>query len=180
MGCIFSIHNLGLHFDTIIVLGMVLAFLLNAFFYVSGISKNTSLLATSFMMAASYFTSNHFINLSADHTDIYLSWILYDVVTIGLILGVNKLLTQKLCVAAYYIILGLVLNATLCAVLHVDLRVLLNREPWWFWYFYTLSINIIDVCMVAALIINRDYLRLNFLGRYIKSFLIKKGNGKLA
>lgn len=159
---------------------MVLAFLLNAFFHVSNISKNISLLTTSFIMAASYFTSNHFINLSADNTNIYLSWILYDIFAISAILVLNKLSKQRLCTAATYIIFGLILNATLCAILHIDLRVLLNREPWWFWYFYTVSINIIDVCMVAALIINRDFLRLNYFGRYIRNFLIKKSDGKLA
>jgi len=150
---------------------MVLAFLLNAFFYVSSISKNISLLITSFLMAASYFTSNHFIDLSASTENLYVSWIFYDAVTIVLILLTNKLFKQQLCIAGRYVLVGLSVNALLCLLLHIDLWVLYNREAWWFWYFYTLAINTIDVVMVAALILDRDFLGISLLKRKIKQYL---------
>ncbi len=153
---------------------MVLAFLLNLFFFVSGISKNISLLLASFLMAASYFTSNHFINLSADRMYMYISWIVYDIVTIGMILFAHKLWKQKLCIAVKYVIFGLSLNALLCLFIHIDLRVLWNSEPWWFWYFYTLAINTIDVIMVAALILDRDFLGMKFLKNKISIYFSKK------
>lgn len=155
---------------------MFLAFLLNSFFYVSGISKNISLLLTSFVMASSYFTSNHFIDLNDTYVEsMYLTWIVYDAVTITLILALNRIAKQNLCTAAKYVIVGLSLNALLCLILHIDLRVLANREPWWFWYFYTLGINTIDVVMVAALILDRDYLGISLLKIKLKRQL-KKSN----
>lgn len=148
--------------------------MLNSFFYVSGISKNVSLLITSTVMAFSYFTSNHFIDLSASTELIYITWIGYDALTIALILSLNKIFNQKLCLAAKYVLVGLSLNALLCLFIHIDLKVLLNREPWWFWYFYTAAINTIDVVMVAALILDRDFLGTAILKRKLYKLLQKQ------
>jgi len=174
VGCIFTSASLALHFDTIILIGIFLAFLLNTFFYLSSISKNISLLIASTLMAISYFTSNHFISLGADKTYIYITWILYDLVTITLIAILHKVLNQKICVAVKYVIIGLSLNALLCLLLHIDLRVINNNQPWWFWYFYTLAINTIDVIMVAALILDRDFLGMKFLKSKVSTYLSRK------
>lgn len=175
MGNIYNSIALGLHFDTVILIGMFLAFLLNSFFYVSGISKNISLLITSAIMAASYFTSNHFIDLNDAYIEsMYITWIVYDAVTITFILALNRIFKQKLCSAAKYVIAGLALNAFLCFIIHIDLRVLDNKEPWWFWYFYTLAINTIDVIMVAALILDRDFLGVKFINHKVKKYFLKK------
>lgn len=174
MGFIFTSASLALHFDTVILIGMVLAFLLNAFFYISDISKNLSLLLTSFLMAASYYTSNHFITLGDDTTYIYLRWIAYDLFTITAILTANKLMKLKKCIAAKYVIFGLLANALLCLMIHIDMRILENQEPWWFWYFYSLAINTIDVIMVAALILDRDFLGVKFIKHRVKKYFAKK------
>ena len=154
---------------------MVLAFLLNAFFYISSISKNLSLLITSAVMAMSYFTSNHFIDLSASRENIYISWILYDILTILLIISLNKLTKQKV------LLCGKVYDHwpyfecfILFLLIHIDLRVLDNREPWWFWYFYTLAINTIDVIMVASLILDRDFLCIKFFKNRVKKYFSKR------
>jgi hypothetical protein len=174
VGYIFTSASLALHFDTIILIGMVLAFLLNAFFYISDISKNLSLLLTSFLMAASYYTSNHFISLGDDTTYIYLRWIAYDLFTVLTILMVNRLIRLKECIAVKYVIFGLLANAFLCLMIHIDMRILENQEPWWFWYFYTLAINTIDVIMVAALILDRDFLGVKFINHKVKKYFLKK------
>ena len=126
-------------------------------------------------MASSYFTSNHFIYLNdAFAEDMYLTWVAYDLITIFFILFLNRVFKQPLCTASKYVIIGLTFNAILCLLIHLDLRVLLNREPWWFWYFYTLGINTIDVIMVAALILDRDFLGVKFLKNRISMYLSKK------
>ena len=72
---------------------------------------------------------------------------------------------------------GMAANASLSLLIHLDLRVFDNREPWWFWSLYTIAINAIDVLIVAALITGRDYLRVgkrwNFIS-CIKSDSIKE------
>lgn len=126
-------------------------------------------------MASSYFTSNHYIDLNDTYIEnMYLTWIVYDAVAITLILALNRIFKQNLCLAAKYVTIGLSLNALLCLILHIDLRMLENREPWWFWYFYTLAINTIDVIMVAALILDRDFLGAKFFKSRFKKYFSKR------
>lgn len=162
-GTIYFTDSLGLHFDTIILCGLLLAFLLNSFFFALRIKTDKTLLATSLIMSISYGITNHLFDLGIYREFLYLSWIAFDIITIIAILAAGKLLNTKLCSAAKYIILGLSINAFLCLVIHIDLRTLDNREPWWFWSFYSLSINIIDLFMIVSLMVNRDFLKLEKL-----------------
>lgn len=114
-------------------------------------------------MFISYGITNQLFDLGIHKEYLYLNWVAFDIVTIITILAAGKLLNTKLCIAAKYIILGLSINAFLCFVIHIDLRTLDNREPWWFWSFYSLSINIIDLLMIVSLMVNRDFLKLEKL-----------------
>ncbi|MBD56455.1 hypothetical protein AAEU31_06720 [Pseudoalteromonas sp. SSMSWG5] len=160
----FDLSSLGLHFDTIIVLGMLLAFLLNLFFYVSELNKDKSLLITSFFMAVSYFSSNHFINLESSNTNLYIEWFIYDVITLAFIL-ISHYFLSKTSIAAKYIYAGLVVNSVLYALIHIDLIVLWNREVWWFWTFYSIGVNVVDFLMIVALITNKDFLFISKIKR---------------
>ncbi len=172
----FDLSSLGLHFDTIIVLGMLMAFLLNLFFYVSELNRNKSLVVTSFFMAVSYFSSNHFINLENSNTNLYIEWCIYDVVTLILILFSHYFLKHT-SVAAKYIYAGLVINSVLYGLIHIDLIVLWNREVWWFWTFYSIGVNVVDFLMIVALITNKDFL---FIGKCRKYFSKKTKKNKLS
>jgi len=44
--------------------------------------------------------------------------------------------------------------------MHIDVFVRGNYEPWWFWSFYTVVINIMDIIMVSILFIKKDFLML--------------------
>lgn len=165
----FDLSSLGLHFDTIIVLGMLMAFLLNLFFYVSELNQDKSLVITSFFMAVSYFSSNHFIELESSNTNLYIEWFVYDLVTLIFIVVSHRFLS-KTSIAAKYIYVGLIINSVLYALIHIDLIVLWNREVWWFWTFYSIGVNVVDFLMIVALITNKDFL---FVGK-IKNYLFKK------
>ena len=153
----FDLSSLGLHFDTIIVLGMLMAFLLNLFFYVSELNQNKSLVVTSFFMAVSYFSSNHFIELESSNTNLYIEWFIYDLITLLLIVFSHYFL-KNTSTATKYIYTGLVINSVLYALIHIDLIVLWNREVWWFWTFYSIGVNVVDFLMIVALITNKDFL----------------------
>ncbi|KKM71681.1 hypothetical protein LCGC14_1428190 [marine sediment metagenome] len=165
----FDLSSLGLHFDTIIVLGMLLAFLLNLFFYVSELNQDKSLVITSFFMAVSYFCSNHFIVLENSNINIYIEWFMYDFITLLLIILSHRFFSG-ISTATKYIYVGLVINSILYALIHIDLMVLWNREVWWFWTFYSFSVNIVDFLMIVALITNKDFLLVN----KVKSSLFQK------
>jgi len=170
----FDLSSLGLHFDTIIVLGMLLAFLLNLFFYVSDLNKNKSLVVTSFLMALSYFCSNHFISLENTNENIYIEWFTYDLVTLLGIFFFHRFISN-ISTATKYIYAGLTINSVLYALIHIDLMVLWNREVWWFWTFYSFSINVVDFLMIVALITNKDYL---FISEIKNKIFIKKRKNK--
>jgi hypothetical protein len=56
--------------------------------------------------------------------------------------------------------------------MYYDLYVIKNTEPWVFWDIYTFSVNIIDLIMIVALIVDRDFLGLNKLKNTIQTFCI--------
>ena len=142
---------------------MVLGFLLNLFFYASGISRKSSLLFTSGIMAVSYFISNHLIDLTEASPRLYLEWSLYDMLTILLIVYVHKFLKTTYSCATKYVFVGLASNILLFVVLYIDVAIIKNTEPWWFWDFFSLAINVVDIVMVSVLIINKDFLGLDKL-----------------
>lgn len=151
--------ELALHFDTIIVIGMGLSFILNLFFFVSGINRQVSLLFVSGVMASSYFISNHLLNLNYDNW-VFVEWTLYDLITMLIIFIFHKVKKIKFSIAAYYICIGLLINSSLFSLMFIDINILEAKDAWWFWYAYTIVVNVVDVLMVSALIINRDFLGL--------------------
>lgn len=152
---------------------MVLGFLLNLFFFISGVSKELSLLLTSGVMAASYFISNHFISLSDIGVWVYIEWAIYDLLTISSILFCHYFFSKKFCVAAYYVFFGLFINTFLYFLIFSDFYFMKTTERWWFWSFYTIAVNVVDVVMVAVLIVNKDFMFLVKGNGILKKFLAK-------
>lgn len=54
--------------------------------------------------------------------------------------------------------------------MYFDLYVHQNKERWLLWDIYAVSVNIIDVIMIVALIVDRDFLGLNKLKNKILSY----------
>ncbi|SJN24744.1 putative membrane protein; triplicated sequence [Pseudoalteromonas sp. JB197] len=69
--------------------------------------------------------------------------------------------------ASNYIILGLFVNACLTIAIYYDLYVLNNIDEWWLWSVYSIGVNVIDLLMIAVLFINKDFLGLIKLKRFI-------------
>lgn len=136
---------------------MGLSFLLNLFFYVSGINRQLSLLITSAVMATSYFISNHLVKLSFSYW-VYLEWIAYDLLVILLIYLIHKLRKIEFCTASFYVFLGLSINSMLFFIMFIDLHFFENKDSWWFWHLYTILVNSVDILMISVLILNRDLL----------------------
>lgn len=144
---------------------MGLSFLLNLFFFVSGINRHLSLLLASGVMASSYYISNHLINLNYN-VWVYIEWMVYDLVTVFTIYILHRLINVKMCLAVYYVFFGLSINSTLFFIMFFDIYILGSTSSSWFWHLYTIIVNSVDVLMVAVLILNRDFLllkRLKFL-----------------
>ncbi|PCC14508.1 hypothetical protein [Pseudoalteromonas sp. JB197] len=137
-----------------------------AFLYslVSGINKaDKSLIYIAAIMMCSYIFSDLLLILN----NIYLDWILYDLLTITILIAAiftSYVLTST---ASNYIILGLFVNACLTIAIYYDLYVLNNIDEWWLWSVYSIGVNVIDLLMIAVLFINKDFLGLIKLKRFI-------------
>lgn len=141
--------------------GFLMAFLYSL---VSGINKaDKSLIYIAAIMMCSYIFSDLLLILN----NIYLDWILYDLLTITILIAAiftSYVLTST---ASNYIILGLFVNACLTIAIYYDLYVLDNIDEWWLWSVYSIGVNVIDLLMIAVLFINKDFLGLIELKRFI-------------
>jgi hypothetical protein len=108
---------------------------------------------------------------------LYLDWALYDFATIAALCSVYFLI-KKTTPSFFYVINGLFINSILSLCMYSDMYLSSNREPWFLWDLYTFGVNTIDLLMVAALIIDRDFLGLHILKSKLVSLLKPKKNYK--
>ena len=118
--------------------------------------KNKSPLITSIIMLCSYLLSGYFIILSNP----YLGWILYDFLTITVIIFFMKLSLIKNCSSAYFILVGLATNSLLASIMYYDLYILYHLDEWWYWSFYSIGGSLIDILMMLSLMLNKNFLSL--------------------
>ncbi|MBQ4833987.1 hypothetical protein J8L70_12100 [Pseudoalteromonas sp. MMG010] len=139
--------------------GFLMAFFFNAFVFVIGVNRNTTLLLSSFIMMISYSISDYFFNWLSIYNTTYLDWVVYDIATIAFLLFSLYFIKNKT-PSFNYLLIGLSINAILAVFMFIDTSILLNNQPWFFWNVYTFSVLIVDLLMIAALIIDKDFLHL--------------------
>ncbi|KPH95467.1 hypothetical protein AMS58_07020 [Pseudoalteromonas porphyrae] len=166
----FDLTSLGIHFDTIIIWGLLMACLYNLFLKFAVEDRSSSPLVVSLLMLSSYGLSYEIVDLNAG-TSIYSIWAYYDIATILIVLASHKLLKLRFSASLYYIVVGLTLNTLLYLILHVDIVVYGRTEYWWFWSFFSVGINTVDFFMVVTLIFGKDWL-------HIGKLFTKKNNKK--
>ncbi|KYL35436.1 hypothetical protein A2I96_13930 [Pseudoalteromonas tetraodonis] len=132
--------------------GFLMAFLYSLVSSINKADKSLTYLAA--IMFSSYFCSDFFPILE----NVYLDWILFDYITISIILILLNF-CLKAPLASYYIILGLLINSLLTFFIYYDLFVRGNIDEWWLWSVYSLGVNFIDVLMIISLVINTSILK---------------------
>jgi hypothetical protein len=113
-------------------------------------------------MMVSYTASDYFFTWFSYYETTYLDWAIYDIVTIASLMIVYQFI-KKTTPSFLYLVTGLTLNLILVSLMHLDVYIYKNLEPWFFWEVYTFGVNIIDFLMVIALIVDRDFLGLHIL-----------------
>ena len=108
----------------------------------------------SFVMSISY-SSSLFIDIQ--HIS-YFQLFLFDITTIFAIIILRLFIIENL--ISIYLLLGLIINSSLFLGMYIDVSVFNNYEPWWFWFFYSIVVNLADFIMVAIFFINKDFLYL--------------------
>ncbi|WOC25641.1 hypothetical protein LY624_13790 [Pseudoalteromonas sp. N1230-9] len=154
---------LGGLIGTFIEWGFLMAFLFNLAMSINKNDRRPLILA--FIMMLSYFLSG-VLELSSFH---YLNWLYYDLVTIIIIVAWLKLKQHPIFYAAIYILIGLLLNSFLMLSIYIDIFVYDNTTPWLLWTIYSLGVNSIDIMMILALLLNKDFLKLGALVSHIKA-----------
>ncbi|WP_394192472.1 hypothetical protein [Pseudoalteromonas atlantica] len=158
----FDLTSLGIHFDTIIIWGFLMACLYNLLLKFTVEDRNSSPLVISIIMLLSYGLSYEFVDLNAGMY-VYLIWVKYDVITIIALLAAHKILKLQFTATLKYILVGLSINTLIFFGIHVDIVYLGNSDYWWFWSFYSVGINVVDFFMVVTLVFGKDWLRIGKL-----------------
>ena len=144
---------------------------LMAFLYSLAISINKSdktAVWLSLVMSISY-SSSLFINIQ--HIS-YLQLFLFDITTIFAIIILRLFIIENL--ISIYLLLGLIINSSLFLGMYIDVSVFNNYEPWWFWFFYSIVINLADFMMLAIFFINKDFLALAAIKIWFHNSIMKK------
>jgi hypothetical protein len=158
--------------------GFLMAFFFNIFVYSIGLKKGTTLLFSSFVMMCSYTLSDYFFTWLSFKNSFYLNFALYDIATITALLCLYKIV-KKTTPSFLYLVLGLSINTTFFLLMHLDLIIYQNKEHWWLWDAYMYSVNLIDITMIVALIVDRDILGLHKLKNAIRTLLNPSANSKM-
>ena len=153
--------------------GFLMAFLFNVFIFSLQLKRDTTLFISSFVMMASYSISYYYFTWFSFQSSVYVDWALYDYATVAT-LGLVYFFIKKTTTSFLYLISGLIINSVFSLLMHLDIYILGNRESWVFWNIYTFTVNIIDLTMIVALIVDRDFLGLHKLKALISNFLISK------
>ncbi|MBS3798383.1 hypothetical protein [Pseudoalteromonas sp. BDTF-M6] len=159
--------SLAVFMGGFVVWGFLMAMFFNLMLLGFKAKKDIQLVGVSILMFISYFTSDHFYNIFSG-SEIYLVWLIYDLITLFLIFLVCYFVKSNRSAGVFYVVSGLIFNSVLFLCMHYDLAVKGNSEPWWFWSFYSIGVNIVDLLMIIVLIVDRDILGLISLKNYVK------------
>ncbi len=146
---------------------------LMAFLYSLAISINKSdktAVWLSLVMSISY-SSSLFINIQ--HIS-YLQLFLFDITTIFAIIILRLFIIEN--IISIYLLLGLIINSSLFLGMYIDVSVFNNYEPWWFWFFYSIVINLADFMMLAIFFINKDFLALAAIKIWFHNSIMNRNN----
>ena len=124
----------------------------------------------SFVMSISY-SSSLFIDIQ--HIS-YLQLFLFDITTIFAIIILRLFIIENL--ISIYLLLGLIINSSLFLGMYIDVSVFNNYEPWWFWVFYSIVVNLADFMMLAIFFINKDFLALAAIKIWFHNSIMKRNN----
>lgn len=162
-------EHFGLSLPAMVVWGLMMAFFFNAFLWIANVKRNNVLLMLSAVVFASYFTSDHLFSWF-DNSSIYLSWAIYDVITLAVIFCCAYFIKKGAKSPAFtYVIFVLCANTVLQLLMYYDLHILGNVKPWFLWSFYSFTVYLLDFTMIIALIVDRDILGLNKFKRHFLS-----------
>lgn len=151
--------------------GFLMAFFFNIFVYfIDENKRKTTLLVSSTIMMISYMAGDYFFSWISYTAATFLEWALYDIATLTFLV-VSFFIIKRTTPSFAYLITGLLINTILFLAVYLDVQVYKNTTHWILWDIYSLGVNIVDFCMIVALIVDRDFLGLNKFKTFIHNSL---------
>ncbi|WP_167850848.1 hypothetical protein [Pseudoalteromonas sp. KS88] len=159
----------SLYLASLVMWSFLMAFLYNLVKKSAMPNSDGVLMWMSLAIFLSYLLSDPLLSLSVGVDIIYsingyIIWAISDFVILLIILIITRKSRVQKLPAKLYVIIGLTVNMLLFLAMHIDINVLMHYEHWWFWTFYSITVNVMDVMMIIALLTNKDFLGL--LGCY--------------
>ncbi|WP_419146962.1 hypothetical protein [Pseudoalteromonas 'SMAR'] len=154
----------GMSIGALVIWGFLMATLLHFFFNYLKLKRTPQLFSCALILFISYFTSDMLMMSYENPSIIFGIFSLFDLVTLVLVILMTNWFRKNDDVetGAVYVFAGLAINTSLFFAMFVDTFLLKNNEPWFLWYFYSYTVVIVDFIMVAALLLNKDFLRIRY------------------
>ncbi|MBH0058781.1 hypothetical protein I6F65_17700 [Pseudoalteromonas sp. SWXJZ94C] len=148
--------------SALVMWAFLMAFFFNIFVYSLGVKRNTTLLISSLIMMVSYSATDYLYTWISYYNTTYFDWAIHDAITIASLI-IAYSVVKRSSTSLLYLVTGLSINMILVLLMHLDVYIYGNQEPWILWDIYLYSVNVIDLTMVVALIVDRDFLGLHKL-----------------
>lgn len=163
----------NVYLASLIMWGFLMAFLYNVVKKSSSPGSDPTVMWIALSIFLSYLLSDPLFNQGfgydlLDSTSAYLVWSVFDLVTILVIMLIARGKTVQKSPVKLYLCMGLMINISLFIGMYIDLNFTKYIGPWWFWYFYSIIVNISDITMIIALLCNKDFLGLVSCYNYLK------------
>ena len=155
----------NVYLASLIMWGFLMAFLYNLVKKSSKPNNDATIMWLSFIIFFSYLLGDPLLNLSlgieiTSNFTGYLVWALLDFITLVIILFFTSRKSIRSYPAKLYIVVGISVNMLLFFTMYTDIALFEHYDPWWFWSFYSVTVNVMDVMMIIALLCNKDFLGL--------------------
>ena len=155
----------NVYLASLIMWGFLMAFLYNVVKKSSLPGSDPTAMWVALSIFLSYLLSDPLFNQGfgydlLDSTSAYLVWSAFDIITILVIIFIARGKTVQQLPVKLYVCTGLMINISLFVGMYIDLNFTKYIGPWWFWYLYSIIVNISDITMIIALLCNKDFLGL--------------------
>ena len=158
--------------SALVTWGFLMAFFFNLFVYSLDVKRRTTLLLSSLVMVVSYSVTDYLFTWISYYNTTYFDWAIHDLITIICLIFVYKL-SKTTTPSLLYLLIGLSINLMLALLMHLDIFINKNIEPWFLWDIYTFGVTFIDLVMIVALIVDKDFSGLHKLKNKIVSLFLR-------
>ncbi|RJF37746.1 hypothetical protein D4741_06680 [Pseudoalteromonas gelatinilytica] len=167
-------QTLGTYLATLIMWGFLMTFLFNMVSRSSIVNQDKTLMWISLAIFLSYLLTDPLVSMAFEieslrYASIFIIWCILDLTCLGIILLISRNSSIEKFPAKLYVIIGLLTNSSLFFCLYLDVSVYGNEERWWLWDLYTVTVNVMDLTMLAALLTNKDFFKLAAFLKFLKT-----------